>query len=624
MKKFQLCIKRIFDICVALVLTVLLIVIPVLIIIPIVIRLTSKGPAVFTQERAGKDGKIFKIYKFRTMLIPEESLDKDGNMLPPAKRITKIGSILRKTSLDELMQLFNVLNGTMSIVGPRPTLPYQVENYTDEQKKRLNMRPGITGLAQVNGRNDLSWTEKIVYDVEYVDNFSLWLDIKILFKTVKTVFKKEGIEFVKNDAINSKKDKPQDTSDKKKALVVAGGVSQAALIQELKNQGIFTILADRNPNAFAVKYADAFYPVSTLDIDGIKKLAIDQKVDFVITACADQVLLVVAKVCEELGLPCYIDYNTAKLVSDKTYMKEIFEKSGVPTSKHVVMATFDEEKIKDFEYPLVVKPVDSYSSRGVRKVLTLEEAKTAFEEAAQISRTKTALVEEFCEGIELTTDIYVEDGKVHVLTTSVSDKIADKDRFVIYRTKNPAPISDEIKAQIEDTAQKIADAFNLKNSPMLVQMISNGKKISVLEFCARTGGSIKFRIIKKASGFDVIKAVVDLTLGKKPHVGELKSENKYITNTFLYCMSGVFDHVEGFEELKNEGVISEYWIFAAKGTKYDTITCSGDRMGSFTVQSDDIEELRRKHQIAIDRVRAISEDGEDLIRHDLVTELIYE
>ena len=408
-----------------------------------------------------------------------------------------------------------------------------------------------------------------------------------------------------------------------KALVVAGGIAQAALIQELKSRGIYTILADRNPKAVAVPYADAFYPVSTLDEEGIYQLALQEKVDFVLTACADQVLLITAKVSERLGLPCYIDYHTATLVSDKKYMKDVFVKNGVPTANHVVMGTFEKDKVKDFQFPLIVKPVDSYSSRGVRKVLNDEEMKAAFEEAVEISRTKTAIVEEFCEGEELTVDVYVEDGKAHVLTASVSDKIADKDRFVIYRTKNPAPISDDVKMQIQETAQKIADAFNLKNSPMLIQMISDGKRISVLEFCARTGGSIKYRLIKKASGFDVIKAVADLTLGEKPHVGELVAENKYITNTFLYCKPGVFDHAEGFEELKNEGVISEYYIFSSKGAEYKTITCSGDRMGSFTVQADTLQELKEKHETAIRRVRAIGADGCDLIRHDLVTELEY-
>lgn len=408
-----------------------------------------------------------------------------------------------------------------------------------------------------------------------------------------------------------------------RALVVAGGISQAALIEDLKSRGIYTILADRNPKAYAVPYADAFYPVSTLDIEGIKQLAIDEKVDMVITACADQVLLVVAKVSEELGLPCYIDYETAKMVSDKQYMKEVFEKNNIPTAKHVVMEALDESKLERFEYPLIVKPVDCYSSRGVRRVENIQELRSAFYEAVDLSRTNTAIVEEFCEGIELTVDVYVEDGIAHVLTTSISDKIADKDRFVIYRTKNPAPVSDNIKEKVADACQQIVEAFGLKNSPMLVQLITDGKRINILEFCARTGGCIKYQLIKKASGFDVIKAVSDLTLGFKPHVGMLKSENKYIINTFLYCKPGIFDHFDGFEELKAEGIISEYCQFVATGAEFDMVTCSGDRVGSFTIQGDDLEELAEKSEITMNRIAVIDKDGSDILRHDFVTHLAY-
>lgn len=206
MRKFNLFLKRTIDISGATIALLLMIVIPILIVIPIVIRLTSKGPAIFTQERTGKDGKTFKIYKFRTMCIPEESLDENGEMLPPEQRITKVGKFLRKTSLDEITQIFNILNGTMSFVGPRPTLPYQMERYTERQLKRHDMRPGITGWAQVNGRNDLTWTEKIEYDIEYIEKFSVWFDIKILFRTVLVVLKADGIAFSKNDPINAKEE----------------------------------------------------------------------------------------------------------------------------------------------------------------------------------------------------------------------------------------------------------------------------------------------------------------------------------------------------------------------------------------------------------------------------------
>ena len=408
-----------------------------------------------------------------------------------------------------------------------------------------------------------------------------------------------------------------------KAIVVAGGIAQAELIKELKSRGIYTILVDRNPEAYAVRFADAFFPISTMDADAIKQLAVTEKADLVLTACADQVLLVTAKVSEELGLPCYIDYNTARLVSDKQYMKAIFEKNGVPTAKHVVMADLDEEKLKSFEYPLIVKPVDCYSSRGVRKVGNIDELRPAFDDAVRLSRTKTAIVEEFCEGLEVTVDVYVENGTAHVLTMSVSEKTADQDRFVIYRTKNPAPVSEEISEQIQAACQKIADSFGLKDSPMLVQLITNGKRIDVLEFCARTGGSIKYQLIRKAAGFDVIKALVDLTLGLKPHVGQLKSESKYIVNTFLYCKPGIFDHIEGLEKLKEDGVITDYSVFSYKGRVFDSVTCSGDRACSFTVQSDDVKELNKKSVQAMSRISIIDESGNDIVRRDLVEELTF-
>lgn len=200
MRKLQLIIKRIADILISLFGIVVLS--PLLLIIVIVIKIDSAGGALFLQDRVGKDGKVFKIFKFRTMLPEDKSFDKNGNILENYDRITKVGKFLRKTSLDELPQLINVFIGNMSLIGPRPTLPYQVEKYTQEQRERLKMSPGISGWAQVNGRNDLSWEEKIQYDRYYIEHFSLILDVKILLKTVKVVLGKKGIEFVRNDEIS--------------------------------------------------------------------------------------------------------------------------------------------------------------------------------------------------------------------------------------------------------------------------------------------------------------------------------------------------------------------------------------------------------------------------------------
>ena len=180
--------KRVFDI--ALALFGLVVLMPVLIVVSILIRVKLGGPVFFTQTRPGLNGKPFKMIKFRTM---KDGVDQNGNILPDADRMTDFGRVLRSTSLDELPELWNVLKGDMSLVGPRPLLMQYLLLYSAEQNRRHNVRPGITGWAQVNGRNALSWEEKFKLDTWYIDHQSLLLDIKILFLTVKKVFMREGI-----------------------------------------------------------------------------------------------------------------------------------------------------------------------------------------------------------------------------------------------------------------------------------------------------------------------------------------------------------------------------------------------------------------------------------------------
>lgn len=153
---------------------------PLFLVIAVAIKLDSPGPVFFRQERVGKDGRVFKIFKFRTMVVNAEKMGAGVFVEKEDPRITRVGKWLRNTSLDELPQLINVLRGEMSLVGPRPTLPYQVERYDERQRRRLLMRPGITGWVQVNGRNSLTWPEKIELDIWYVEHWSLWLDLRIL------------------------------------------------------------------------------------------------------------------------------------------------------------------------------------------------------------------------------------------------------------------------------------------------------------------------------------------------------------------------------------------------------------------------------------------------------------
>ena len=406
-----------------------------------------------------------------------------------------------------------------------------------------------------------------------------------------------------------------------KALVLAGSCVQVVLLELLKSRGIETVLADNNVNAIARPYADHFVKVDLLNSEAVKQVAIEQQVDFLITVCADQVLITVAKVSEELGLPCYIDYQTAVDVSDKSLMKDIFHKNGIPTSKNVFMSELDMERIADMTYPLVVKPADAYSSKGVRKVTNEEELRQFFAEAAQISRSGLVIVEEYVDGAEITVDFQVVDGVAHLLSASNTEKVDYKDRFLAFRTRYPAAISEDTLERIRIIGQKIADAFGLKNTPMLVQLLTNDKRESVLEFCARNGGGAKYLLIKRASGFDPIDGVIRLTLGEPVELGEIRPEHKYFTNEFLYAYPGVFDHLEGFEELKQEGVLDEYWQFKWQGAEVFNAATSSDRVASITIAADSFEELVDKHNKAAATIKIIGADGQDMMRHDLLTDI---
>lgn len=406
-----------------------------------------------------------------------------------------------------------------------------------------------------------------------------------------------------------------------KAFVIAGGIPQIELIRQLKNRGITTVLADGSPNAVARPYADVFYHVNIFDIAKIKEIAEREKVDFLLTVCADQVLLVVAQVSEMLGLPCYIDYQTGMNVSDKIRMKKIFKEAGIPTTDYVETTHLDMDAISRLHYPLVVKPVDAYSSKGVRKANDERELARFYQEALEISRSGGVIVEEYFEGDEISVDAFVLNGKAHVLLVSNSEKVKDSDRFVIFRGRYPVSASENVMRQIEMIAQKIADSFGLVNSPLLIQLLHNGDRVSVLEFCARTGGNMKWLLIKYSCGVDVIRATIDITLGLTPDLRTKDTGNKVVVNDFIYCKPGIFDHFEGFEEAVEQGLINEFHPVRAKGTEMRGVTSSSDRVAGMNIVADSMEEFNAKEKRILELVRVVDTEGNDIMRRDLLPEL---
>lgn len=181
-------IKRVFDIVISLI--AILVLSPILLIVAVLVKTKLGSPIIFRQQRPGLNENVFEMMKFRSMT---DEKDEDGNLLPDDVRLTSFGKVLRATSLDELPEVFNILKGDMSIIGPRPLLVSYLPLYNNDQRKRHLVRPGLTGYAQVNGRNAQTWEQRFKYDLEYIEDVSLFIDIKILFKTVITVLKREGV-----------------------------------------------------------------------------------------------------------------------------------------------------------------------------------------------------------------------------------------------------------------------------------------------------------------------------------------------------------------------------------------------------------------------------------------------
>lgn len=405
-----------------------------------------------------------------------------------------------------------------------------------------------------------------------------------------------------------------------KALVLAGGFPQIDLLCKLKSRGFTTILADYTLNPIAKNYADKHYCASTLNVEEIRSIAIKENVDVILTVCTDQALLTVAQLSEELNLPCYIDYETAKNVTNKEYMKEVFAERGIPSAKYTVIKSEEDFDSTKWKFPLIVKPVDCNSSKGVRRVNDADGLKSAVINAVSFSRSSKAIVEEYIIGKELSVDVYVENGKAKLLDISTSEKLKIQDQFIIFRSWHPANISRIIRSKVITIIQQIADAFRIKNSPMLVQMIADSNKVYVIEFSARTGGGVKHLSIKHQTGIDVISLVIDLTLKKEPHITVTKRPYKYTVDEYIYCLPGVFERLDGFEPLKKNGTILDYYVFKSSNTLLETAKSSGDRIGGFTVEGNTYDELLEKHQIVNGSVKVLSSSGEDMMRHDFLEE----
>lgn len=400
-----------------------------------------------------------------------------------------------------------------------------------------------------------------------------------------------------------------------KILVLAGGSDQIDLINELKKRGHYVVLVDYYPNPPAKRYADKHIQESTLDMEKVKQIAVSENVDMICTACTDQALLTVAKVSEELSLPMYISYQTALNVTNKSYMKKVMMEHDIPTAKFMIVDKSDAKLPHDFKYPLVVKPVDCNSSKGVVKVFGGEEAGKAVANAISLSRTKTAVVEEFIDGDEVSADFYIQGDEVKFLCATKSNKIKNTTSFTITQSYYPV-INEAQEAKLEEIASKIAKAFCLNDTPLLVQLILHDDDFYVLEFSARMGGGSKHKLIETISGVDIMKVYVDRILGAKPIVNSEKKV-RFATMNYVYCHNGMFVKIEGREEIRRKKLIVNDFQYKMENnliTKHET---SGDRVMGYLVVADTLEEMAEKIKTIDNTLRIIDDNGNDIMIHNI-------
>ena len=401
-----------------------------------------------------------------------------------------------------------------------------------------------------------------------------------------------------------------------KILVLAGGADQIALINEFKARGHETILVDYFENPPARPYADKHIVASTLDVERVKEIAIDQKVDLITTACTDQALLTVANVSEQLGLPCYLSYQTGLNVTNKSYMKNVLLANNIPTAKFVILDKVDLDAVKAFSLPLVVKPVDCNSSKGVKRIDDIADITKYLEEAIKLSRTKKAIVEEFKTGKEISVDYYVEGCEAKLLCATTSLKIKNSKSFTILCSDYPA-INEEQEELLKVIGNQVAKAFGLKDCPLFIQMIANGTDVNVIEFSARMGGGSKYYLIRVLSGVNIMSKYVDLVLGGKPSVSPSKLV-KFCKMVYLYCNPGVFDHIEGLEELKQQGIIDSYFEYKTKGMEISHAETSGDRPAGYLITAETADALQEKLNYVDSHIKVVSDKGEDIMLHNLL------
>jgi len=407
-----------------------------------------------------------------------------------------------------------------------------------------------------------------------------------------------------------------------KAIVLGGTFPHINLIKKLQKRGFYVILVDYHEKPPAKLIADEHIQESTLDMDAVLKIAKEREVDLVISTCIDQANVTACYIGEKLGLPIPYSYKTALNVTDKSLMKEMMMRNEIPTSKYFKVSKNDDIQSIDLKYPVIVKPTDSNSSKGVRRADDLRELKLFLKEAIDISRNNEAIVEEYVEGREIGIDSICKNGKVTLVMSRERIKIISdsNDTQQIYGSFWPASISEKIKNDFIKIAENIAKVFKFDNSPLMIQAIVNNDGINIIEFAPRIGGGENFNIIELSTGFEIIEAGIDSFLGKEIELKINNPSDIYFDN-YIYTKQGVFNKIKGLEKLIENQIADYFNIYKSYGSQIGNDLTSNNRAGVFTVKGSTKEETIEKIQKAVKEIEVYDVNDQPIMIKDIYENL---
>ncbi len=405
------------------------------------------------------------------------------------------------------------------------------------------------------------------------------------------------------------------------AIVLGGTYPHKSLLNNLKLRGYYTILIDYYVFPPAKVDADEHIQESTLDKEKVREIAKKRNASLVIATCIDHANVTACYVAEKLKLPAPYSYKVALSVTDKKIMKEKMVSNGIPTSKHITVNQKSEYSSHSLRFPVIVKPADSNSSKGVRKASNLTELDRYVKDALNISRNGRAIIEEFIDGEEIGADCYIQDKKVTVLATRGKQKLVSGKENPVQQIQSsfcPAGLTNKQLKKLKTIGEKIAVAFNLNNTPLLIQAIIEQDNINIIEFAARIGGGENYSFVKHYAGIDIIDSAVNSFLGL-PVKLDYNRSGFYFSDVFLYSKPSVFGHVTGYEELLKDKTIEFFHLYKVPGIEIGNEMSSNNRICSFFLKSKTKDKLLEKIKISLQKFEVYDIHGNPVMRKDIYT-----